>query len=779
MDSNLIPHKSRLPSILTPLHWRGDGGEVDTRLRWLIFLALFAVYMVVYVPVPDSADSAAILAVTTALVRHGNADISIIGADDALFEFDRSRMGAWGIDGALYSKKGITPSLALIPLVALSELIPALPLRATAMLFNPLVTAATAALLYSLVRAFDFRPRVALVTALLYGVATTALVYTKTLYGEPLAGLLMVAGVLAVVTTDDESGRAMARPYNYVVAGAAFGLAAGINLSYLVLAGVVGIAIIRKSLFKRIEGFFVGATRRVAPAPESKPSNLFFSSLLNKLFPLFLYALPILLMLAVIAAYNAARFGSPVTSGYYFGSGEGFNKPFLAGVFGLTFSPYRGVFWYAPVLLLALPGWLYLRRLRPGAAWLLLALVAAQIATYAAWWSWDGGIAWGPRFLLPVLPLMALCLAPIVERALPSSPNPFSLREKGSKSLLEAPRPEGRPSAKRREGFGVRVLRLILIPLTLLSVAVQILGALFSVFPYTGVLFSQHAAGEGDTYINQLADHVLFDPSISAIVGHAQMLMQGAPMEPAWLAGGDPTHDRAVQLQTALQPPHAALVASAHYGTALLDMRRMPILSMNAPTQPDDPLASRMWAHARNRDVLWYVTWFTPADPLNWQERELWQSAAFAVQREVDGHRALLFQLAPPQPDTAGGWTFGTLRLDAYALQRRDDGLLVSLAWAAAGVPQNDYQWFVHVLDANSSIIAQQDRAPQGGYAPTSGWAAGQTVTDYLYFPLADAAQVHALRIGWLDPTTGARLPVRGADGTALDNGFVVVEVAP
>jgi hypothetical protein len=250
-------------------------------------------------------------------------------------------------------------------------------------------------------------------------------------------------------------------------------------------------------------------------------------------------------------------------------------------------------------------------------------------------------------------------------------------------------------------------------------------------------------------------------------------------MEPAWLAGGDPTQARAVQLQAALQPPAPALVASAHYGTALLDVRGMPILSMNAPTTPDDPLASRMWAHARNRDLLWYVTWFTPADPLNWQERELWHSAAFAVQREVDGHRALLFQLAPPPPDTTGGWTFGTIRLDAYAVQRRTDGLLVSLAWAAAAAPDGDYGWFVHVLDANGAIIAQQDRAPQGGYAPTSGWVTEQGVTDYLYFPLADATEADALRIGWVDPATGARLPVRDADGGAVEDGFVVVGATP
>ncbi|MDX2140700.1 MAG: hypothetical protein SF123_21635 [Chloroflexota bacterium] len=771
--AKFTPHTARLISSLDPLRAprpsakrkQRDGDEIslqiDNRLRWLIFLVLVALYMLVYVPVPDSADGTAILAVATALVRHSNADISIIGADDALFEFDRSRMGAWGVDGALYSKKGIAPSLALIPLVALTELFPALPLRATAMFFNPLVTAATAVLLYSLTRAFGFRPRTAFVTALLYGVATTALVYTKTLYGEPLAALLIVVGVLNLTPLSSPSpfsvrekggknpseassdgaledmsllkaprheGRLTAsaeggfgvrvESWRYLIAGAALGFAAGINLSYLVLAGIVGLAIGIKSLSKN-------------------PSSLSFSTLLNKLFPLFLYVLPILLMLALIAGYNAARFGSPFTSGYYFDSGEGFNKPFWAGAFGLTFSPYRGVFWYAPVLLLAFPGWLWLRS---GAAWLLLALIIAQIATYASWWSWDGGIAWGPRFLLPVLPLMALCLAPVVERA-----------------------------------FARAAWRVVLIALTILSIGVQILGALFSYFPYTGVLFSQHAASADDSYINQLADHVLFDPSISAIVGHAHMLMQGAPMEPAWLAGGDLTHARAVQLQAALQPPHAALIASAHYGTALLDVRRMPILSMNAPTTPDDPLASRMWAHARNRDLLWYVTWFTSADLLNWQERELWQNAAFAVQHEVDGHRALLFQLAPPLPDTTGGWTFGAIRLDAYALERRADGLLVSLAWAAEAAPDGDYTWFVHVLDANGAIIAQQDRAPQGGYAPASGWTAGQGVTDYLYFPLADAAQAAALRIGWVDPATGARLPVRDAAGGVVEDGFVVV----
>jgi 4-amino-4-deoxy-L-arabinose transferase-like glycosyltransferase len=727
--------------------------HIDLRLRWFIFLLLFALYLLIYTGIPDSADGKALLAVANSMVRQGDADISVFGAEDARFQLERSRMGVFGQDGGYYSKKGITPSLTLLPFVALAQVAPWLSPTALAMLLNIVVTAATAVVVYTFARNIGFRPRVALATALIYGIGTTAFVYAKTLYGEPLAGLLLISALLAAYRY-----RSAGEVRNLLMVGAFVGLAMGINLTYaLMLPFIGGYALLKRSVDRRL-------VRDAA-----------------------LLLATFALMLIGIGLYNWLRFGNPLTSGYYFSSGEGFTKPFLAGLFGLTFSPYRGIFWYSPVLLLAILGWFWLRRQQPILEWIILLLIVTQLASYASWWSWHGGITWGPRFLLPILPLAALLLAPVVERA-----------------------------------DHARPLRWVLGVLVILSVGVQLLGALYSYFPFTGHLMRTYPSSDENAIVDYLSDKVLVDPAASPIVGHFQMLFDGAQVDPRWLTDGiqpalliiaavlvlvafvilrlqnrgrlvgvgaailalqvigscGVTIDcqAAASLQQAIQPSATTVIASANYESILPDVKSGRIIAVNAPTTPDDPLASRLWANALARaedGLLWYVSWFPPADVQNWQERELWSSAAFALQRDTDGHRALLFHLDPPAPQSLDELIlFSDIALAACTIEITDGGIFVSLEWQAQDTLTSDYSWFVHLIDANGNILAQQDRAPQGVYMPTSAWQDGQRVTDYLYFPLDAAAIDRAIgvRVGWVDPQTGSRL-------LDSDDGFIVVPV--
>ena len=118
--------------------------------------------------------------------------------------------------------------------------------------------------------------------------------------------------------------------------------------------------------------------------------------------------------LVPLLVYNAFAFGSPVEQGY---GVKPFDTPILEGLYGLLFSPSRGLFVYEPWALLGIAGMLIARfanTTRGNISRRIADLVFAWIvfvigyATYAEWW---GGRVFGPRFLDDLAPVVVAGLA--------------------------------------------------------------------------------------------------------------------------------------------------------------------------------------------------------------------------------------------------------------------------------------------------------------------------------------------------------------------------------
>jgi len=90
--------------------------------------------------------------------------------------------------------------------------------------------------------------------------------------------------------------------------------------------------------------------------------------------------------------------------------------PRLDALYGLSFSPYRGLFFTAPVLLFSFIGLIMMRRRRERYAVVLIA--ATFFIVLAAFNGWNGGCAFGPRYLLPIVPLLGIPM--FAAAALPS-----------------------------------------------------------------------------------------------------------------------------------------------------------------------------------------------------------------------------------------------------------------------------------------------------------------------------------------------------------------------
>ncbi|HMA29739.1 MAG TPA: hypothetical protein VKS23_07740 [Thermoanaerobaculia bacterium] len=118
---------------------------------------------------------------------------------------------------------------------------------------------------------------------------------------------------------------------------------------------------------------------------------------------------------ALWLAFEIVRFGRPFAS--Y--SGERFTHPLLDGLWRLTVGPNKGLLLYFPLALLAVPGVARLARERRSLALALSGFSLFVLLSTAAWWSWDGTSGWGPRLLIPLVPLLA-ALAAAGSRKMPS-----------------------------------------------------------------------------------------------------------------------------------------------------------------------------------------------------------------------------------------------------------------------------------------------------------------------------------------------------------------------
>lgn len=126
----------------------------------------------------------------------------------------------------------------------------------------------------------------------------------------------------------------------------------------------------------------------------------------------------------LICVYNAICFGTPFTTNYQYQTPVFTSGPkAVLGILGvpqwkvlflILFSPFRGLFFTSPVLLIGVAGLIGLfrqRRLRAEAC-LITATVGFFVLFNVSFNGWDGGWAVVPRYLGPAMPFLAVAMVP-------------------------------------------------------------------------------------------------------------------------------------------------------------------------------------------------------------------------------------------------------------------------------------------------------------------------------------------------------------------------------
>jgi hypothetical protein len=341
----------------------------------------------------------------------------ISGSDEVtMFELSRAMLhgridvprGATiqGPDGRLYSKNTAGQAVLALPLVAAAELAAktahfrderaVLAARFVTSFFNALIAAVALASLYAFARRLGARAGPSLAAVALLGMTTPFWVYAKSFMAEPLEslGLLMTLGNAALASAGGD--RALPderRRLAFAALGAFLAVSAKVSMLGLVIVALSALGL------RRLQRWLVPLAG-------------------------------VALALAGHVAYNLARFGNPLESGYGAQASVGaFSTPLPVGLYGLLLSSGKGVLWFAPAVVLAFAGWAEMLRPRAhsseprhggparNAALAAIATWGAGLLEFGAFQHWAGDGSWGPRYLVPLLPLAFIAVAFALEGA--------------------------------------------------------------------------------------------------------------------------------------------------------------------------------------------------------------------------------------------------------------------------------------------------------------------------------------------------------------------------
>ena len=253
-----------------------------------------------------------------------------------------------------------------------------------------LFTALSALVLMGLARDLGCSERRAALVALAYGLATPAYVYATLAYGHQASAFALLAAfaLIARPSAQRDSLRLFA-------AGFLAAYAAVIELQVGPVSAILGFYLIGQCL-ARVRRF---------------DSIVYFG--LGALAP----TLALLL-------YNMMAFAGPLDMGYFHHATAQFAKvhsrenplglmsPDWSLVIPLLWGRYRGLLFYAPIVALALPGWVaLLRRGKFAVATVSLLAALAVFAVNLSYPEWTGGWSTGPRLLVPLLPFAMIPVA--------------------------------------------------------------------------------------------------------------------------------------------------------------------------------------------------------------------------------------------------------------------------------------------------------------------------------------------------------------------------------
>ena len=301
----------------------------------------------------------------------------------------------------VYTVRSLLLSALGIPFYHLGLVLGLSPITTVALLFNPLITSLTAVVIFCTSVEVHRSKKIAFLLSLIFSVCSFVWPYNSTFWVQPLQALTLALSAFLMIRTQHYD-KAFLCHYTTIKVNQ------------------------RRFFFSASAGLFLGLS--IFAHPTSLiflPAFLifsFFRVMRHDLKNFILLVTVLATMLLLVGLVNYLRFNSFIEFGYgYFSTLAAHNG--WAGLIGLLISPGAGLVFYLPLAVLLPLGAKYMYKQNAAlfflSAYIIMAnwIYVGTLSFGAEPISWSGGVAWGPRYLIPVLPFIMIILGFVIIHA--------------------------------------------------------------------------------------------------------------------------------------------------------------------------------------------------------------------------------------------------------------------------------------------------------------------------------------------------------------------------
>jgi hypothetical protein len=314
--------------------------------------------------------------------------------------YDRSNVTT--VPQPYHSPRSLLLATISIPFYYVATVLFYSPVAVTALFVNSVLIALTALVVFS----FSFKLygsiKISFLSGLIFSFCSFVWPYNTSLYPQPLQALLIITPVYLIYRSEHQHHAFIC---NYTNGGININSASWLKSKFVypILSGsLLGLAVLaHPSSIITVPGFI--AYFVLSPVTFSKKALIAFM-------------IPLTIIIFIVVLVNFWRFGSVTEFGYY-GYGSVAVHGGWEGLLGLLISPGFGmVVYFPPVILVpfAVRKLIFKKQYRHVAFLIVYLSVAFWLffgtLSYDEPVSWSGAFAWGPRYMIPLLPLFVVAV---------------------------------------------------------------------------------------------------------------------------------------------------------------------------------------------------------------------------------------------------------------------------------------------------------------------------------------------------------------------------------